>query len=595
MDKKTFDLGVFAEKLGLYVVGILAAAIAFVLSAISLLHTTAVDVIREGEGLYTVVYDIKEKLESVIYYNDNLLLNLVVLAATLLICFVVVQRAKPVKTRWLGLFIFLWTFALGTIWVLSSQTAPSEDSGTVTSASWSFAEGNYSALQDMRYFKNYSFQLGYVLFNELIIRFLQTFKHLDNLMPLEVLNAAFLGVINLFLVLICDKLFKDRRITLLTTILLALSAAPIISCSFVYGIYPGMMFAVIALYCEIRYLTEDKLRFAWLAALSITLAVMAKSNYLIWLIAMVLIALVKMWKRKQYLYDLSFLAVTLALALSIQSLVIGHYEKVSGTDLGDAIPYTSWIAMGLNESDLAPGWYNYYFTLSNFEQSDFNADVAGEKSMEEIKNRLKYFAQNPQYANDFFYLKIASQWNDTAYQSIWNNVVRYQYKEKGALAAWVCGSGAGTVKQLMDFFAQLVFFAFCVGCVYLLKRKEFMLTPLPIVFLGGFFYQLISEGKSQYIMPYFIVMTGFAAFGIVCLCDTLREKVSPESRLAQILAPANASAAPETAAAEEERAAETAAEAEAAPKPEADSTPESKTQKKPAKASGKKEKKHGKS
>ena len=69
-------------------------------------------------------------------------------------------------------------------------------------------------------------------------------------------------------------------------------SAPLIFCSFVYGVYPGMMFALIALYCEIRYLKDNKIVFGILAIPSIVIAVMVKSNYLIWLIAMVLICLV---------------------------------------------------------------------------------------------------------------------------------------------------------------------------------------------------------------------------------------------------------------------------------------------------------------
>ena len=59
---------------------------------------------------------------------------------------------------------------------------------------------------------------------------------------------------------------------------------------------------------------------------------------------------------------------------------------------------------------------------------------------------------------------------------------------------------------------------------------------VPVVFLGGFFYQLISEGKAQYIIPYFIVMTAFAAFGIVSFYDTVKARVNPESRFGRICA-----------------------------------------------------------
>lgn len=561
MGKIMDKIGQLAEKLGLIVVAVLAGSIAFFLSAVSLLHTTTVDKIDAGQGMYTIVYDIKEKLESVIYYNDCFFLNILVLASCLLLLVYLIRWKRPVRLRTLCIFIFLWTFVLGTIWVIGSQTAPSEDSGTVTSASWAFAENNYGALSNGRYFHNYSYQLGYVLFNELIIRFLQLFKHLDNLMPLEVLNAAFLGAANMFLVLINDKLFKDSRVNLVTAVLLASSAAPLISCSFVYGIYPGMMFALIAIYCELRYLMDDKLVFSFLSAGSMAIAVMIKSNYYIWMIALLLIVFCKLWKRRRWIQDCAFMVMVLSLCMMIQPLVIRHYEKVSGVEVEEAIPYVSWIAMGLSESDLAPGWYNYWLTVANFEQCGFDPEAAGQKSKEEIKNRLKKFADDPQYANDFFYLKVVSQWNETSYQSIWNNVVRFQYREKSPFAAWVCGDGAAGVKRYMDYIAQLVFAGFCAGCWTMLRRREFLLTPIPVIFLGGFFYHLISEGKSQYIMPYFVIMTAFAAFGVVAACDLLCGRLSPESRFGKLLRVKKPAAA--LAAAAEDVTAEATAEAPA--------------------------------
>lgn len=530
---KKIQIGSVLEKTGLYVVGVISFLIALFLSLVSLLHTTVVAKVNEGEGVQSIVYHIKERVESVYYLNDNLIVNLLVLVFLLVACFALIKRLKfRISTRMLGRLMFLWTFILGVVWVLSSQSAPTEDSGTVTSASWAFAEDNYSCLRDIRYFHNYAFQLGYVLFNEWIIRFIQFFKHMDNLMPLEILNAVFLGIINLFLVKIADKLFGDRRVTILAAILLALSTAPIISCSFVYGIYPGMMFAVIALYCEICYLKETDLKkgilYAVPAALCITLAVMIKSNYMIWLVAMLLIAAVRLIGRKKFLRDGIFIVVTAVMALNVQSLVIRHYEKKAGVEITGIIPYTAWIAMGINESEDAPGWYNYGYTLGSIEQANFDEEVAAEHISEILHNRIEYLLKHSQYTNDFFYYKNVSQWNDTSYQSIWNNQVRGQYKEKNAFAAWVCGKGEPTVKKLMDYFAQLIFFGFCIGCLALIRSKNFMLTPLPVVFLGGFFYHMIGEGKSQYVLPYFIVMCAFAAYGIVKLSDWVAVRINSD-------------------------------------------------------------------
>lgn len=507
------------EKAGSYIVGILAVMFAFFLSFTSLLHTTVVDDISADEGLNTVIYRINVNNESVIYYNDNLFVNLIVLAFTLVLCFLAVKKCSGIRLRYSVSFLFIWTALLGTIWVLSSQSSPTYDSKFVSDASYQFANGDYSALSNNRYFSNYSFQLGYVLFNEIIIRFANLF-HPENLLYLEVLNAIFLAVINVFIVLINNTLFNDKRITNLTVILLALSSAPIISCSFIYGIIPGMMFALIAVYAEIRYLKENKIFFAVVSALSIAIAMLIKSNYLIWLIAMMAVAVVYLFKRKKYIRDVIFIAVTLVISMNIQSVAKSIYENRADIDLGDSIPYSSWIAMGLNESEMAPGWYNYYHTISNFEGSNFDADVASERSKKEIKKRIKYFAENPQYTNDFFYLKTVSQWNETSYESIWNNVVRGQFKPKNTFAEWVCNDGAVTVRRIMDCFAQLVFFGFLIGCVYALKKKKLINLFFPLVFIGGFMYQLMSEGKSQYIIPYFILMSGFASYGIVNLLDS---------------------------------------------------------------------------
>lgn len=534
-ESRLCKIGKFIEKYALGVIGGLAFLFSFFISYTSLLHTTSVDVVGDGQGVYTIVYNIKAQIESVIYYNDNMMLNVIVLAVSLMICFVAAARLKKIKLRYSALFIFLWTFVLGTVWVLSSQVAPSHDSEQVTAASLAFTQNNFTVFKSERYFQNYSFQLGYVLFNEIIMRITGKVTPIVNMMFLEVYNAFFLAVINVFILLINDKLFEDKRVNNITVMFLALSIAPIISCSFIYGIYPGMMFAVIALYCEIRYLKDDKLVFGILSVLSITMAVMIKSNYLIWLIAIVAICFVKLWRRKKYVFDIMFIILAVGLSLSVQPAVKSLYEKRSGVDLGEAVPYTSWIAMGLNESDLAPGWYNLYYTLTNFENSNFDAKEASSRSMEEIKVRLKHFVKNPQYANDFFYLKVVSQWNDTAYQSIWNNVVRYQYDKKGKVSDWVCNAGKTKVKKYMDYLAQLIFFAFVVGCLHILKKRKFIYAAFPLVFIGGFMYQFISEGKSQYIIPYFIVMTGFAAYGTVSLYDKFAVKAADNVLFSKLL------------------------------------------------------------
>ena len=89
--------------------------------------------------------------------------------------------------------IAVWTIIIGLLWVYSSQSAPTEDSWRVTNASLCFAKDDFSPL-DERYFKDYSFQLGYVFFNEVLIRIASIFGEVTDLLFLEALNVIFLAV-----------------------------------------------------------------------------------------------------------------------------------------------------------------------------------------------------------------------------------------------------------------------------------------------------------------------------------------------------------------------------------------------------------------
>ena len=67
----------------------------------------------------------------------------------------------------------------------------------------------------------------------------------------------------------------------------------------------------------------------------------------------------------------------------------------------------------------------------------------------------------------------------------------------------------------MDIFTQFIYAAALIGIISLFKRRDVMLCILPITVLGGFLYHMLSEGKSQYILPYYIILTAFAAVGVL--------------------------------------------------------------------------------
>lgn len=512
---KKLTPALFIEKAGLYIVCLLSLFIGLWLSVVSLVSTVTVDNIKEGENVTSILYYIVVNNESVIYYNDNFFINILLLAVSILALYFLSSKLSRIRLRYKLLFLFLWTFALGTIWVISSQSAPNTDSQYIANSASAFSKGNLTFLNDGVYFKQYPFQLGYVFFCEIIVKVVNTFFSPQNQLYLEVMNAFFLGAINVLVVMITDLTIKDRKVTTAAALILAASCAPILSCSFIYGIFPGLFFALVALYCELRYIMDNKIFLGALSVFCIAIAVMIKSNYLICMIAIVLVWIVMMFRRKKYVVDCIFIVCAIILSLSVQPAVKSMYESRSGADLGEGIPYSAWIAMGLNESQSSPGWFNPMYTTSKFAKNEYNSEITDEQCKEIISDRIRNFCKKPQYTTDFFHKKIVSQWNETSYESIWTNIIRFQYKDKNAFADWVCNKGDKKVKKYMDLWAQLLFFAFTAGIAVIFKKRNFLASSFAVIFLGGFFFQMLSEAKSQYILPYIIIMSGIAAYGLI--------------------------------------------------------------------------------
>lgn len=134
------------------------------------------------------------------------------------------------------------TITLGSIWVLSSQSAPTEDSFMVTNAARMASEGDYSFMSD-RYFSNYSFQLGFVLYCEC---FMRLFGPHDTLLYFEFINVVLLAAAYMGLILILRRLFHSKRIQTIACLTLLFCMQPILFSVFIYGIIPGITFAIYA-------------------------------------------------------------------------------------------------------------------------------------------------------------------------------------------------------------------------------------------------------------------------------------------------------------------------------------------------------------
>ncbi|MDE7120569.1 MAG: hypothetical protein K2O42_00195, partial [Oscillospiraceae bacterium] len=348
----------------------------------ALTGTTGMEMIGAEQTVSSVVQYIREQIESVIYYQDNMLANLIFLVVSFFAVWLLMPRHLPLWAE--SLLLALWTIALGLLWVRSSQVAPTEDSGTVSQTAWDFARDNYGMITEgNRYFQFYPFQLGFVFFEEILIRIAYLFKEdLQNLIFIQEISVFLLASSYVAILNMLDQIFEDKRIRHTAFVLLGLCIQPIISCTFLYGIIPGFAFAAWAVCLEIRFLRakswKGKILWGILSALCLTLSVVIKSNNLIVLVAMVLLAGVTAFQNKKTLCNLILVVVSVISCKVTPDAVVSMYEKRAGVELGDSIPMISWFALGMNEGMSAPGWYNYGATISNFEICEFHADAAAE-------------------------------------------------------------------------------------------------------------------------------------------------------------------------------------------------------------------------
>ena len=513
MRTKLKAIGMNTSRLGLGAVALLAALCMLYLFLSSMMSTADMSTANEMKEMIT-------------FEEDSLGLNVLLLLAFLFVggIFTLTVRRlgwlDKLPPRKLAFAVWLWVVLAGSAWVLMSMSSPTHDSLIVTRAGVAAALDEMKYLQE-DYFMRFPFQSGYVLWTELWAR-LFDLNH-KNYIILEMINVICLAFGEWALVLTADRLFRRREVTMVTAIMLCLFIQPMIFSTFLYGNIPGFCFACLAIYLFTEYLARD--RWGWLAGAGACLlvSITLKLNNMILLVAMCIILLAHLLRGKPLRRALALILLCAAI-IPLSNAPQWYYEKRLDKELGEGIPMTSWLAMGLNESLIAPGWYNGKYTVTNFHAVDMDTDAASERSKEEIRKRLEHFREDPEDARGFFEEKILSQWNETTFQSIWTNQVRGQFMSRVGFAKYACEEEEGKVKAVMDLGVQFIYFGMLAAAIYLLfeqinkketrRAVEPALYLIPLIFLGGFLYHALFEAKSQYVITYVTLMIPYAAWGI---------------------------------------------------------------------------------
>ncbi len=464
--------------------------------------------------------------EKVLYEMDNIALNIFCTAIFTVFVFKMKKHYDffaRVDLRFMEVGLVVYTIMLGLIWIFSVTSVPAADSQSVFETATGATVGDYSSItgngnfynsayyNGHSYYNFYPFQLGFVLISEIVYRIFGTASS----MPVQVINVLCLAAAYLGIAKITKYIFKRRSIEFITILLLAGCFQPMLFCTFVYGNIIGMCCAIWASYFLIRYFQTTKYLLLIPCAVLLIVATIAKYNNMIYLVAFVIMLIVHTVKEKKWQSIAFALAICIA-TVGINNLIIVSYESRANTKLADGVSQVMYLDMGLNDSYMAPGWYNG-IAIDTYKSCNLNNEVANQRAWSNIKNRLDVFGSNPGYTFDFFGKKIVSQWNEPSFESIWISEVKSHSHEVNSIGNGMYNGSLGQFFELyFNIYMQIVYLLLVIGiyCLFFKRMTNIETTLLLLVILGGFGYHLLFEGKSQYILTYIPIMMPTAAFGL---------------------------------------------------------------------------------
>lgn len=500
----------------------LTAFLFLILSAASILQTCRID-------------PANPYAEIINFDGDLVLTNLALIGLTILGALFFLRKKVDigrVNTKFIVGVMLLVTTLISLAWIHLVRSAASGDAMMLLNTARDAAQDRYASFfSSYDYYGNYSFylyypnRLGYVLFAEILFRIFGT-ESSDILFQIP--NVIALDAMYIALVMITKKLFDRRSITNLTAIFLTVCLQPMFMTTFTYGLILGMALAVWSAYHAVRYIKENRWLNAVFSILLMAAAYLIESSYAV-LLAAVCIALILHAVDKKKLLALGMAALMVVCSVGLQKAVIASYAARSGAELNRQISPTLSAYMGVSESGMAPGWYNGA-AVETLRNSNMDLDAANKTASEGIKNRLDTLSKNCELF-EFFKKKMLSQLNEPAFQSIWLSQVRkHDLPEGEALSSVAESVYTGGLSVVLDnwfnYYGMIVYLSFFAGMIWLIRKKKLCpeMIILPAAVFGGVLYHMIYEAKSQYLLPYFILLIPFAVYGLIESVKALRKK-----------------------------------------------------------------------
>lgn len=472
--------------------------------------------------------------EVTFFCRDSILINLItiILFVGALFAFSKSGYAKRLEEKLIDDNYFKWTrvtmlgiiMLIGLLWVVGTQYVPGSDQLDVMSSAYKLYIGETNMMEPGGYLDRWSNQVGLAMIEYYMCKLVGYY----NFLFIQVLNVF--GIIFLYNTLV--DIWDDLGASKLAQVGILLSGILffpfIMYASFVYGTVWSLTLAVMAAHAELKFFDDYKIRHLIWCAFSMGLAYQVKNNVLIMFIAMIIYGIMRILKDKEHLIKGLVLIATICVTVLVFDVTPRYMiTRMTGYSLNQGVSSWSFIAMGLQDEEHAPGWNNGY-NYSTYVDNGCITEVQEGIVKEEIANRISVFSDDNGYAFRFFTMKVASMWNEPTYQGFWINQIR---NHRVNFAAWIelfmSAKGYTIVARMMKFF-QVFVYSGALLWLLLEKRDDFTRKSFFVLcFVGGFIFHMFWEAKSQYSITYVVLLIPCAVLGYGMLIKCLLNEKSP--------------------------------------------------------------------
>jgi hypothetical protein len=287
---------------------------------------------------------------------------------------------------------------------------------------------------------------------------------------------------------------------------------------YIYGDLGAICFTMVIFWALSEYEKNFHIRYIAAAAVAAMAALLMRMNTWVVLIAVFIGMAVLSIEKKKIQPIIAALCIILA-AQSAVSAVSYMYEVRSGYKDVKGIPAILYIAMGMQETDGRPGVYNHYHQ-SVYVDNNLDSEAAAKEGMEDIRNSLEKFKNNPDYAKYFFMKKLRMQWTEPTFEAFYatNSV-----PEDVVAPLWINELYYGTphdiVWKISNYYQSIMYLALLFMVISMLvkrlKNTDAGVGIIPLIaIVGGFLFSIIWESQCRYVLPYYVFIIMYAPMGL---------------------------------------------------------------------------------